>query len=505
MAATAHAGDVPVYTLADLRSPQSQAVIRAALIAELQAAGVPTADWIPSEAGGVENIRADAVSGAMAYWLSGRVAELARDGLLELATGDGLKFYARQRYRVEKDLATKTVQNVALWLVGGTAKTFKPGDLIVRSRFTGNRYTLIDDMEVAPENTETNWKNASFEAEVAGSSYADVAGTILDLVTAPSGLRCINKRPSDFLASRTTGFSTGFVSGFFLDANTPPSFGSVRIRVKTQGDLGTATFDYSIDGGRTWTFAGVVQDSYNIGGAVLLFSNGTSPSFIAGDIITLLVADAILVRGADEETDEALRARCRGKWTTLTKNVLASTVDLWAHVASRETDRVLVDANPSVPGGILVTVASATGPASPSAIADIQDYIQLRLRGYQGMAAAPTAGFLSPEETVLCESATAKEITAGGTVDVPRSKIVEVKTAADTAWLAYLKSLPLGVHPDGVVRISELVQAVMDAGARDIQNPLLNTGSSNITLAQNEVAVAAADTSLFTSLVWRAV
>lgn len=493
------------YTLADLRSPQSPAVIRAAIVADLQAAGVPTDDWIPAEAGGPENIRLDAVSATLAYWLAGRVAELTRDGLLELATGDGLKFYARQRYRVEKDLATKTVQSVGLWLVGGAAKTFRPSDLIIRSFSTGNRYRLVDDVALTPAHTADAPFFAHFEAEGAGSAYADVEGTVDTMVTAPSGVRGVNRRPSDFLQARLLGVSTGSVSATFNDQTSPPAYSSVRVRIRTQGDVGAATFDASFDGGRTWPFSSLAQATCDIGGATLAFANGTSPSFISGDVFTLLKADAILVRGADEESEESLRARCRAKWTTLSRVPLGAAIELMAHIASRETDRVLVDANPSVPGGILVTVASATGPASPSATADIQDYIQLRLRGYQGMAAAATAGFFSPEETVLVESATAKEITPGGTVDAPKAKLVEVKTAANNAWLAYLKSVSIGVHPDGVVRITELIQALMDAGARDVQVPTLNGGSSNIVLAQNEVAVAAAGTSLFTSLVWRAV
>jgi hypothetical protein len=102
-------------------------------------------------------------------------------------------------------------------------------------------------------------------------------------------------------------------------------------------------------------------------------------------------------------------------------------------------------------------------------------------------------------------SATPKEITAGGVVDVPKRRVTEIQQAANKAWIDYLKGVAIGVHPDGVVRVTELIQALMDAGARDVQAPTLNGGSGNVVLAQHEVAVPAPNTSLLTSLTWRPV
>jgi hypothetical protein len=86
--------------------------------------------------------------------LSGRVAELARDGVLEKATGDGLKFYASKRYKIEARTATKTIQNVGLYLVGtAAAKTFAIGKLIVANSATGHRYRNIEAGTVNPIHT----------------------------------------------------------------------------------------------------------------------------------------------------------------------------------------------------------------------------------------------------------------------------------------------------------------------------------------------------------------
>src|SRR4051794_5673343 len=96
----------------------------------LSDAGLPVDDWAPSSAGGVENLRADMVAGTLAELTAARVAQLVELTLLELATGDRLSYLALHRYKLPRDPATYAIQNVALWLVGGSAKTFNPGDVV---------------------------------------------------------------------------------------------------------------------------------------------------------------------------------------------------------------------------------------------------------------------------------------------------------------------------------------------------------------------------------------
>jgi hypothetical protein len=323
------------------------------------------------------------------------------------------------------------------------------------------------------------------------------------MVVAPSGVRCTSVAPSDFSTARVTGSSTGAISAVFTVPGVRPSFDSIRFAIQESGDIGVAVFRYSTDGGATWAAPAVIPSMLDIDGAALVTFQDGAPgaSFIQGDIFTVLVADAILRRGTDAESDESIRARCRAKWTTLTLVPLAGTVELWAKLASDEIERVLVDASATTPGTIIVTVASATGPASPQAVLDVEDYISLRLNGYRGMPAPGDA--YSPEEKAIVNSAKKRAITAGGVVSVPRAKVVAVQTAAETAWTAHLRTVPLG--PRGVVRLAELVQAVMDAGAVDFTGETLNGSAANITLASREVAVPADGTTLATSLIWRPV
>ena len=495
-------------TLAQLRTAEGTTAIKTRLLTNLDAAGMPIEDWIPSAQGGVEMIRVEAVASALQRLLAVRVAQLANLMLLELAPGptdadprDHLGLYAEKRYKTTREPATKTIQSMAFWMVGTpSAKTLRPGDVIVASSATGNRYVLIDEVKIGPPNTALNPVFGRCEAEQAGTSYADSAETVTTMVTALAGVRCANRRSADFLPASLTGFSSGTVTAFFDDPDNAPTIKSIRIRIEADGNIGTSTFSYSLNEGQSWTFSGATGTT-NIGGFwIVAFTNGTTPSFLAGDVFTLLLANQIVQRGADAETNEALRRRCRLRWMTLSDVPLSGTIDLWAHLASPEVDRVLSDADPNTPGSILVTISAASGEASPSACLAVGDYISPRLNGYKNLPAP--AGLLSPEERVLVSSAKRRDITGTGTVQVPRANIAAVQLAAETAWLAYLRSVPLGGDTGAIVRLTELVQAVMDAGAVDFLAPTLNGAAANVSLLHGEVAVQTAGQTLVTSLIW---
>jgi integrase len=86
------------------------------------------------------------------------------------------------------------------------------------------------------------------------------------------------------------------------------------VQVVAPGEIGTGTFRYSTDGGKTWVNGGVIPGTFVIpGGVTLAFTNGTAPSFIIGDILTVFLGDAILQRGADAETPAAFGERCSNR------------------------------------------------------------------------------------------------------------------------------------------------------------------------------------------------
>jgi hypothetical protein len=502
-------GFVPAYTLADLRTPQTQAVIRARLIAALAGRGLPTAAWTPTASGGVENTTVDMVAGALAALVGAKMAGAVSGRFLDLAAGDLLTYLAKHFYQLDRNLATFTIQNVRLFSVpAASANSFDAGELWVRASATGNRYVNVDPIDLPPGST--NGVDGRFQAELPGASYSDPAGTIDTMVTAPAGVSCVNIRPFDYLSARQSGSSAGTVTAFGNDADNiaVPIVGVVQVRIDAFGDIGGGQFSFKLDDG-PWTSVTPIQTAFfapgpsgdwRIDGARIRFANGGAPpSFIQGSIFTLLRADAILQQGADVESDPSLRGRCRARWTSLSLVPTSGLIALWAQQASPEVHKVVSDADPQTPGGIIVTIASSAGPASGQAQVDVSDYISARLLGFKGVPASAVAG--SPEETVLVRSAVGRQITPAGVVTVARAKLAATQQAADLAWLEYLRGLDLG----GVVILAELEQALLDAGAITYSGITLNAVNQNVKLAANEVAVPADGTSLTANLSWKPV
>lgn len=519
-------------TLADLMTAESIATIRARLVAGLAADAFPVSSWAPSAAGGVENMRLDFTAGGVGALLPPRIAAFVNGRILPLATDDpltgnyltalGFKFYG-----LTKRQPTFTIQNVGLYTQAPAQPSyaFSPGDLWVKGDATGNRYRSISGGSFSATNV---WPNrpliipgvdnplfVQFQAENPGSSYDDVAGTIKTMVTARAGVRCVNIAPADYTPAPAAcnGTSTGTVAVTFATPGAAPPFGSVRIAVTATGNVGAGMVKVSTDGGVSWSISFVIPSSVTLVqtpspvAALLSFANKGSPSFIAGDIFTAFLGDAILQRGSDVETDPAFRRRCSNRWPALSPIPVAATIDLWAHDASDEVDKVSVDGDPNTSGGMLVTIASATGPASPAAQIAVEDYITARLQGYKGVPAPATAGFTSPQETVLVRSAISFSVIANGTVRVPKSQIAGAQVAANVAWNAYLAELPIGGQPGSVVERARLAQILADAGAIDMPTAYstltLNLSASDLVTPTGKVAVPAPGTTLLDTITWQ--
>lgn len=505
---------MPAYTFADLRTPESVASIRARLIAALNAAGAPTDSWAPSSTGGTENLRADMWAGVCAAIVSKRIAQAVNMRVLPLAVaaaaaeGDapgpatlGLRKLVGEFYKLQWRDPTFTIENVRLSTIGSPGSyTFNPGDLWVRADGTGNRYNNIAGGVLQPGKT----LDLPFQAENPGSSYADSANTIQTMVTARAGVVCTNIAPADFTDVRTSGGSSGTYVARFTVPGTAPKFPSIRVRITASGEIGTAVAQYSTDGGAHWSAGFVVSGTLVIpGGATLTFANGTAPSFIIGDILTVFLGDAILQRGADLETPQAVGNRCGNRWPAISLVPTRGKIELWAHQASQEVDRVSSTADPNTPGGTLVTIASSSGPASPQAQVAVEDYISARLLGFKGVPAAP--GFTSPEKTVLVSTAIQRNVRGQGTVYIPRAQVAGAQVSSNRAWLAYLRGIPLGGKRGAIVRAAVLEEILSVAGVEDWVNIQVSDGfiaGEDIVLNPGEVAVNPPGFTLADALIW---
>lgn len=493
----------------DQITAETWSLVRARIVQALRDDGFPVDSWAPSAVGGVENLRIDMSSGVGIY-LPPRIVSLVTGRILPLATGDFLTTLGKKFYGLDQGVPTFTIQNMAFWLKPGASVTytFAAGQIKVKSLATGNSYTLIDAGNFTPSNaTQATALNLRVQADAPGKSYADLIGTVLTMVTAKAGVQCSNLPPSDYQPSPAAlrGTSSGTVVATEFPAMVAAP-NSIRARILASGIVGVSSFEFTFDGGLTWNFGGptaprvVVSTVTPQQAAVLAFAG----SFVAGDVFSTFKGLATQQQGADAESETAFRRRCSNRWPSLSAIPTAGSIDLLAHLASPEVDKVSTDADPNTSGGILVTIASSVGPATPGAQIAVQDYIADRLMGYQGVPAPATAGFTSPAETVLVTSAAVFSVLASGPVRVPRAQLAAAQIAANDGWLAYLADLPLGGQAGAVVELAELAQILADAGAIDIPSALslltINGTSSDATIPRGSVAVSAA--SLQDSLTW---
>lgn len=512
---------MPTYTLADLMTAEPVATVRALIVAQLEADGVPVSSWPPSATGGVENLRLDMVAGAVAALSSQRIAQAVNGRILPLAVaqakaeiaagivgGPGallLRKLGRDFYKLGQRDATFTIQNFRLQLIGSAGtKTYNPGDIRARADATGNRYTSITGGTLNPGQT----LDLQLQADVAGSASTDPAGTIRTITSGGAGVSGTNIAPADFTPSRAVGNSSGTMTGSFTSSGVPPLFPSIRIQIIASGEIGSAVFNYSTDGGYTWLPGGVIPPTFVIpGGATLAFTNGTPPSFIVGDTLTIYLGDAILQRGADAESPDAFGARCSNRWPALSLVPTSGKIELWAHQASPEVDRIWIDADPNTGGGVLAVIASSSGPASPAAQIAVEDYIRQRLLGYQGVPGA--GGNPSPQESIVVSTAISRAVSGAGTVFVPRAIVTQVQQAAEIGWRAALRAIPMGGRHGAFVRSSVLDDILADAGASNTNGVLIEDASGttydDLPLNPNEVAVPAPGKTLATSMQWNPV
>ena len=97
-------------------------------------------------------------------------------------------------------------------------------------------------------------------------------------------------------------------------------------------------------------------------------------------------------------------------------------------------------------------------------------------------------------------SAVRRTITPAGTVDVPRARVLEIQTAAELAWVTYLRH-EVGIG--GIVRIAKLEAVVMDAGAINVTDITLNGGVVNVDLEADEVGTPSDGSTLLNAITWR--
>ena len=185
-------------------------------------------------------------------------------------------------------------------------------------------------------------------------------------------------------------------------------------------------------------------------------------------------ADWITSAGADEETDERLRTRCKAKWGTLGTGSPDSAYLAWALAASAEVAKVGVNSNNYL--GVFVAqyvtliLAGDGATVSDQAVADVLAYVNARRPNCMRCAVA--------KATTVTQSITAA---------------VYVRSAQNTAAtqgaiVAALDALAAATPIGGTVYLSRIIATIQDAvpgGA--VRNVVVTLPAADVGLTYSQV------------------
>ena len=486
--------------LSDLLVPRDRDTIEAILLSTLQAENFPVTDWY---VGGV----ARTILKMIATGLLDRetlIGYIAAGGYLDLAAAlvdpngapieDWLEMLAQEQYDITRAPATFTQKNITLTCTDGPGPYTRTAGQLVAVSQTGNYYRNTGSVTIP----NGSFVVATFQAETPGSSVSDSTGTIDELTTPLPGVSIIDKQ-ADFSTPISFINGTGSISKSSPDSPPdPPRTIKVTITQTGRSDDSSAWFTLTAYIAGTVTTVGPFAMGATIGfGDVLLtFTDGASGtnSFIAGDVWYVTTpGEPTIQNGADQESVAALAQRCRDRWPALSAIPTESRYASWVRTASVEQalgiNRISTSPSTTIAGYVNVYVADQTGSATSETVTALQEYLDLRASDIERAVVASAAGL---------------GITPAGVATVRRGKTLAVQAAADSAWKAYLASVPIGGDlPNHVVRIGKLWQILMDAGAYDASGLLLNGVEADKSLAANQVPTVAA--TLTDNLTWQEV
>lgn len=474
-------------TPTDIMAPPTSDQIKQRLIEGLQAIpGFPVDDYA---SGGVTRTIVELERVADESLFQQALPAMLGSAAVELASPPWLSMDAIQLYSRPRLPAVIAVQNLTLTCDGSHGPyTITAGQLLFQGA-TGHRWSNITGGTLPTSGSLT----IQIMAEGPGALFNDPAGTIKTLLIPVAGVTAVNVA-SDFGAITVGAQSPGTIAASRTAALVAPTPATFIIRIDASGQVSAGAWSYSVDGGRTFVSAGIITATDlllatgSLSGTRVTFTNhgSATPSFVVGDLFYFSTPGTSFVTvGKDEEADAALIARCEARWPDLEAVPTQSRYAKWAKAASTEVTRVRLEEDAVYLGRLYVTLAGVAGAVSGGAVSAVQSYIDPR---------APIG------RIIVARNSSARQITGAGTVQVAAAKLVAVQLLAQTLWQAVLFAADIGQ----VVRVADLVRAVMDAGAIDFTGPLLN-GGGNVALASTEVPILNTATPLLANqLTWQA-
>jgi hypothetical protein len=455
-------------TVADVVTTYTDDAIKAKLLGYLQAANAPVTDWnsgafvrslmvqwqqVLITYAGVPNpdpqLRQRIVAGGLPLLPDTPTSEAS--AWLTLVADQWFKTTRNFDLLGNQFAGTFTVQNVTLTCDGSHGPySVTPGSHIVRSPVTGNRYISNGTGTIPTGGSVTIAFRSEFQQNSGnGFNYSDGPGTLTDLSANPLiGVTASNVAPNFSAVSTSPNPSVG-AGTMTVAGATPAAPTGYDVQILTDGQVGTATFQYRANGG-PWVGPNTTSASFTIpSGPTLTFVNdglGSNPSFVHGDRYYFTSPGTpITTAGVDPESDQALLLRILARWPNLDA-IPAEKHSVWAKQASVLVTRVRVSQDSTRPGYYVVTIAGKANPLSGGIQTAVQLYIDQRE---------------SISERADVQLATVYSVTMTGTAYVPAAKMAAVQAAVAARWNDYVNGTDIG----GIIRGVVLEQFLRDAGA----------------------------------------
>ena len=217
--------------------------------------------------------------------------------------------------------------------------------------------------------------------------------------------------------------------------------------------------------------------AYNVSGSTITVI--TSPA-LAG-VTVAAVSSWLTTSAVDEETDAALRARCRLRWSTLGRG---ANLDAYEYNALNAGQSSVTRAQ-TVPGGgdgtLVVYVAQSAATATAPQVAAVQAYVD---------SVAP----VTDDPTVTAATAITVNVTATIYVRAASDSSAN-RTLATDALSAYINGLDLGDATVDVVKLGAAIYAA--AGIRDVDVVI---PAADVTISAGQVAVPGTYTLTWTTV-----
>lgn len=447
--------------LSDLLIAATAEAIGQQLLNVLQSYDFPVSDW---NEGGTEKTKIMAFRQAIFDFSASLIPTIAGGGFLDYASGNWLTLLAKQLYNVDRNVATNTIGNMLLACNSANGPyTFTAGQLVAIMP-SGLRYVNVNGGVLNTSGTlQLQWRSEFPNDSLAGLNYVDASGTAVSLVTPFPGVTITNPAPTYSAVTQTGGVGTGTVT----PSGVPAGSHNVTIRIDVSGQVGVASWSYSVDGG-AFVSAGTATNVNNLGGVanlnVTLANGAGNPSFVAGETYAYATPGSwITQQGTDEERDPALRTRCRARWPSLSKVPTLTVYDLFAREASSQVTQVYVATDPLLVNRVNIYIGGQGGVLPASVVAAVQAYINPRVP----ITDRPLV--LSPAER---------------TVAFSTSTIVEVKTAqlaaAQAAIQAAIATYITAAGINGIIRAADIIEIIMaTAGVVNVFNFAITGANSN--------------------------